>query len=293
MGKIYDVVADWEGEPPVPGAKIPSPRSFGARRTREEAETLLVEQLERPGGWSNYRVQEVDTTGMFEIPPRQTPRERYTINVEVTRSIEAGEHDYPRAVHVQVLDRERVVAEYDRNYAMLRTFEPFRQGDRDFALISTNYTATSVMDLQTGEIIAGEEPNAGGFCPVGFYVPDWWDIHAWEADCGTLPGSLGWTADHEWPTGDFGFVWGCIWGDDNSWKVQYLDLSRVQSGEVKRDERFGYTILDTGESEGNETWRPAREFISLWADEGQRRAEFRTWKTHDLATGTMLKHSWD
>ncbi|MGD0811448.1 MAG: hypothetical protein ABSA91_17335 [Acidimicrobiales bacterium] len=52
------------------------------------------------------------------------------------------------------------------------TFEPFRIGDRNFALISPHYTATSVMDLATGEIIAGEQPSSGGFCPVGFYVPD-------------------------------------------------------------------------------------------------------------------------
>ena len=71
---------------------------------------------------------------------------------------------------------------------MLRTFEPFRQDDRNYALISPNYTATSVMNLQTGEIIAGEEPHAAGFCPVGFYVPDWWDVHQADAGYGRLPG---------------------------------------------------------------------------------------------------------
>jgi hypothetical protein len=63
-----------------------------------------------------------------------------------------------------------VIASYDRNYSMLQTFEPFRQGERAFALISTHYTATSVMDLNTGQIVAAEEPAANGFCPVGFYV---------------------------------------------------------------------------------------------------------------------------
>ena len=101
-----------------------------------------------------------------------------------------------------------------RGDGMLQTFEPFRQGDHVFALISTHYTATSVMDLATGEIVAAEKPNAAGFCPVGFHVPDWWDRH----DGTKLPGSMHWhPADDEWPTGDFGFVWGCIWGDDSSW----------------------------------------------------------------------------
>lgn len=47
-----------------------------------------------------------------------------------------------------------------------------------------------------------------------------------------------------WPAaGDFGFVWGCVWGDDSSWKVQNLDLSAVQDGVIRRDERFGYLKL--------------------------------------------------
>ena len=29
----YDVVADWQGQPPVPGAHVLSPKSFAARRT--------------------------------------------------------------------------------------------------------------------------------------------------------------------------------------------------------------------------------------------------------------------
>jgi hypothetical protein len=72
-------------------------------------------------------------------------------------------------------------------------------------------------------------------------VPDWWDVN----DDSIIPGSEYWNPDHEWPNGDFGFVWGCHWGDDGSWKVQYLDLSRVQQGVVRREERFGYVELAT------------------------------------------------
>ncbi|HEX5082076.1 MAG TPA: hypothetical protein VFY40_08520 [Blastocatellia bacterium] len=129
---------------------------------------------------------------------------------------------------------------------MLHTFEPFRKGDRDFALISHDYIKTSVLDLESGSVIAEEiyesEAQAlGGFCPAGFYVPDWWDVN----DGSIIPGSEYWNADQEWPNGDFGFVWGCQWGDDSSWKVQYLDLSRIQHGIVRREERFGYLELAT------------------------------------------------
>ncbi len=40
-----------------------------------------------------------------------------------------------------------------------------------------------------------------------------------------------------------GFVAGCFWGDDSSWKFQYLDLSRADEGILKRYERFGYLKL--------------------------------------------------
>ena len=40
-------------------------------------------------------------------------------------------------------------------------------------------------------------------------------------------------------------MWGCVWGDDSSWKVQYLDLTGIQDGVIRRDERFGYAELAT------------------------------------------------
>lgn len=284
MPVIYDVVGVWEGDDPSrePGSRT---RSFGARRTRAEAEALLSMQQERYANteWS-FRIEEVETGGLFEIPPRPTPRERFSVRVS---SREQPPGTWPQ-VSVEVVDGDRVVGSYARNYAMLRTFEPFRQGDLHFALISPAYTATSVMDLQTGEIIAGEEPGAGGFCPVGFYVPDWWDVHERAAEEGILPGSLNWTPDHEWPTGDFGFVWGCHWGDDSSWKVQYLDLSSVQQGELRREERFGYTILETGEREGQEVWTDPREFIRLWSDDGDLVVHFRSWQNFHVATGERI-----
>lgn len=36
---------------------------------------------------------------------------------------------------------------------------------------------------------------------------------------------------------------GCIWGDDSSWKIQYLDLSGLPERRFLRDDRFGYFEL--------------------------------------------------
>jgi hypothetical protein len=256
--------------------------SWGARYSRAEADELLAERITgKNTEWANkyhkqWWIEEIDTSGLFEIPPAPSPRERFSTKIT---EVETGEGTL-NTIHVHVLDQAgQVVAGYDRNYpSLFRTFEPFRQGDRLLALISTHYTATSVMDLTTGEVIASEEPHSMGFCPTGFYVPDWWDIH----DGSVLPGSMGWRDDYELPKGDFGFVWGCIWGDDSSWKVQYLDLSRVQQGELCREERFGYLELATHPK------LDAKEFIECSFYNGKREVRFSVLTEFDLDTGHRL-----
>jgi len=140
------------------------------------------------------------------------------------------------------------IASYSRNYQMLQTFEPFRQGDKHFALISTDYVCTDVMDLQTGEIIASQEPpldrggkpqSSLGFCPIEFFVPDWWEQH----DGSVKPGDTYWSDDKVMPNGTIGWVAGCVWGDDSSWKIQRLDLSLIQEGIITGDDRYGYISL--------------------------------------------------
>jgi hypothetical protein len=225
---------------------------FGAFRTVAEAEakiaTLRVEEMNGRNWTEQYHnrgfvIRETVVQTDFEIPPRPKPRDHYFVRgtrkenrpgtwestiVEVFRRAHAG-------------GEPEKVCEYERNYGLLQTFEPFRQGGREFALISPDYTGTSVLDLATGSVIAAEPVSSGGFCPVGFYVPDWWDLH----DESIIPGSEHWDADREWPSGEFGFVWGCVWGDDSSWKVEHLDLTGIQSGVIRREARFGYVEIAT------------------------------------------------
>lgn len=280
---------------------------FGAFRTRAVAEQQVAELLAKEMNGRNWAEQYhdrgfvireamVDTD--FELPSLPKPRERYLIRaspkpnprgwdstvVEVLRrSAGAGE---PEKLH-----------EYVRTYAMLQTFEPFRQGGRELALISRDYTKTAVLDLVSGEVIAEETDTlyangstGAGFCPVGFYVPDWWDLH----DGSKIPGSETWTQADEWPTGDFGFVWGCYWGDDSSWKVQYLDLSRVQQGVIRREERFGYVELATHGYQ-SPVFSPVLTgpaspppFIRLSRDAGKLKAEFAVEMTFDMETGKAV-----
>ena len=274
MSRIYEVwsIARSDGKR----------HSWGARRTQEEADQLLKERFtgER-AEWakkhhSRWWVEEIDTTGLFEIPLKPMPRDRFSAEATEVKS----QPPTWSTLSVDVKDSEgNAVAHYKRNYpSLMRTFEPFRQGDQLFALISQDYTCTSVLDLQSGEIVASEEPSPGGFCPVGFYVPDWWDVH----DGSALPGSKYWRDDHELPKGDFGFVWGCVWGDDSSWKVQYLDLSAVQEGSIKRDDRFGYVKLATG------TELEAKEFIHCEFYGGKASVRFNVEQDFDLHTGKVI-----
>lgn len=271
---------------------------FGSFRTRGEAETaiagLRAKEMDGANWAARYhdrgfviREQVVETD--FAIPPRPKPRDRFCVRATAEPGV-AGR------VHVEVLERtahglvER--ARYVRNHGMFATFEPFRQRGRDLALVSRDYRKSAVMDLTTGRIIA-EEPDAeASFCPVGFYVPDWWDLH----DDSDLPGSPLWSKDYELPDGTFGFVWGCVWGDDSTWKVQWLDLSRASEGVLVRDERFGYVELSTRDwrspalsleppSPGGSAPPP---FIEVRLGGGGAHAWFDVIMEFDLATGKAI-----
>ncbi|OWK45718.1 hypothetical protein [Fimbriiglobus ruber] len=224
---------------------------FGAFRSIAETEAEIAKLRAREMNGHNWAeqyhnrgfvIRKVVVETDFEIPLRPKPRDKYTVK-DTPKANQPGAW---ASTIVEVFRRTdspggpEKVCEYERNYSLLQTFEPFRQGGKEFALVSRDYTRTAVLDLGTGSVIAEEiDAGGGGFCPAGFYVPDWWDLH----DGSVIPGSEYWDADQEWPTGDFGFVWGCHWGDDGSWKVQYLDLSRVRQGVVRREERFGYVEL--------------------------------------------------
>ncbi len=127
----------------------------------------------------------------------------------------------------------RQIGTYRRNYAAfaLSTFFPFQPQPYGqwLALYSPDYTGTRILELPSCTDLGGEESNSNGFCPVEFYVPyDHPNVQK---------------AGH---AGLFGFVAGCIWGDDSSWKVQHLDLSMASSGILVRKELFGYVSIPEG-----------------------------------------------
>ena len=158
-----------------------------------------------------------------------------------TEEVLPAEPGVMNSLRVTIYEHDKKIGEYIRYYpTTFNTFVPFKQrvGDeiREYALFSDNYTCTSVMRLPSCEVIAEEPPHVFGFCPVDYYVP--------YQD----PWSIGKDLEFEGIPGTFGFVAGCIWGDDSSWKIQYLDLSEIEDGKIHRTERFGYIELPDGMS---------------------------------------------
>ena len=168
---------------------------------------------------------------------------------------------------VEIYDGDKKVGEYIRNYDghSITTFCPFEQAGKWYALYSRDYTSTRVMSLPDCKDLGGEASASGGFCPVEYYVPTKRELSRWDCRKGfrkqlkekpddestkkilveqekaygeTLPAQLG----------TFGFMSGCHWGDDGSWKLEYLDLSEVSKGKIKREQRFGYWELPDGKS---------------------------------------------
>ena len=157
---------------------------------------------------------------------------------------------------IGVFDGDKQIGSYTRVYpAFYDTFFPFEHGGKWYALFSGNYTRTELMELPSCKVIGGEPPVEGeGFCPVEFYVPNYVQIHykedslkdkeifdaQWDIDVEKIDPENHAIDFHYF---DFGIVAGCIWGDEWSWKVQHLDLSRVAEGIVTRSEKFGYVWL--------------------------------------------------
>jgi hypothetical protein len=148
----------------------------------------------------------------------------YLSRFSVQRTKQEGKPGYIGTEIIDVLFDGARIGGYERNYSSLyNTFVPFMTADgAAYALYSRDYTATRVMSLPDCVDLGGEESDSYGFCPVDYFVP-------YDPERGL--------------DGSFGFIAGCVWGDDSSWKVQFLDLSDIKDGMVKRDDRFGYLEL--------------------------------------------------
>jgi hypothetical protein len=150
-------------------------------------------------------------------------------------------------VNVTVYKDGVQIGSYERGYPsyIAQTFCPFFLNGKWYALYSADYTCTRVALLENGrfEDWCGEQPSTWGFCPVELWVPQYYE------DRYQTLGSTEWHSfymfdDFECSDGEFtkdakesgktiqfppfGFVSGCIWGDDSSWKLRFIDLRGIE-----------------------------------------------------------------
>lgn len=156
------------------------------------------------------------------------------------------------------------------------------------------------MSLPDCRDIGGEESSPHGFCPVEFFVPrykkvsvierttgnereDWWFETKAEGHNGFEIGSYG----HDfsfgpWLSLETGFVAGCHWGDDVTWKLEVIDLSRAAEGIITRSPRFGHVQLVKGMTLAEAV--TLDRYLPYW----ELRATIIRQERHDVATGELV-----
>lgn len=164
------------------------------------------------------------------------------------------------------------IGEYNRSYSNLyQTFYPFIQYGKEYALFATGAYSTKVMELPSCKEIATEQKGRwSGFCPVEYYVP-------YDPKRGV--------------NGQFGFLVGCGWGDDHTWKIRHLDLSKIHEGIVEQSPRFGYIhMIDIKQASFS-----LKDSIDLWYDTSDPDPENHEYKViikcaaeFDMRDGTKL-----
>lgn len=191
-----------------------------------------------------------------------------------------------------------------------KIFQPFNINGKDYAIISTDYTTVSFITLPdcTPVVLTDEsKENLSDHCPVECWIPRYKEIRT-EYEAEMILGHPSGVKDFyvyfddseirepkdpesfELPIHyhDFGFVAGCVWGDDSgNWKVNFLDLSGIEKGEVfytsegKRE--WTYKQLPS-----NLTMKQAIK-IDRWSADERYRIEWAVPEYYDLENGKLEK----
>jgi hypothetical protein len=202
--------------------------------------------------WAQEVGKSASRTGQLQTAPKY-----YARPIETIKSSPGCWDTFNIGVFRRNEDGDELVGSYNRNYQFMSTFCWFTKDGKDYALYSKDYTATRVMEPPSCKDLGGEESVGHGFCPVDFYVPSFVDkeivdknpkfngakFRIYDPSPGDLTDREGSKSVSPLMHSSFGFLCGCVWGDDTSWKIQYLDLSQVDKGILKRDDRFGYIEL--------------------------------------------------
>lgn len=214
---------------------------------------------------------------------RSYPNTPFSIDVENVENL-PGTWDSNK---ITIYRDDIVIGEYLRNYPVCgkETFYPFLASDNNwYALYSPHYLTVRVMKItDTGiEDWCGQDPADDGFCPTEFYIPKY--IHSkftigsggnifdsYLVDCDVDADEF--NEELRAPTFikdgycEFGFLCGCIWGDDSSRKLLYIDLSKIPEKIITVEAKFGYweipNSLSMKECIKMDTWSPTHNWVEL------------------------------
>lgn len=167
---------------------------LGTYRTRAEAEAeiaTLSTRETRGENWARryhdrgFVVREIVVETEFEVPPRPEPRDRYVVRAGCrsrTRR-DVGQHGRRGAPARRRRRRARAGGDLRADGTGRSTrSEPFRQGDREFALIAPRYTGTSRTSRPAGSsprsrtrsggsVRSGSTSRTGGTCTTVPIIP--------------------------------------------------------------------------------------------------------------------------
>ena len=155
---------------------------------------------------------------------------------------------YWNSTIVEIFKGEEKIGEYIRHYPSFteQTFCPISYNGKDYALYSSDYTTISLMSLPDCKPIELKPEcvkQLSSFCPTEIHVPQFYISHYVQNDEAKSKryyaiqyNSSEGLEDHEKNNplyySRMGFALGCVWGDDSSWKLNLIDLSKVEEGEV-------------------------------------------------------------
>ncbi len=196
----------------------------------------------------------------------------------ITEKIDNGQHwNYKK---VSIYNNDLLIGDYIRNYPdhALETFYPFKIEDDWYALYSKNYSSLSVMKLT--DKIEHWCDYSDGFCPVEVYIPSYneekcsFDMNGKNIEYNYYSFD---NEDYEEEEPEFnqycqfGLVSGCVWGDDSSWKIRYIDLTHIKDQELNITEKFGYweqpNTLTLKQSIDLRLWDKEHPMIKLYKEE--------------------------
>lgn len=220
--------------------------------------TAVPETISDPKTWERIRV----SVYRSDIDGTKTKIAEYGRNYSMLSTFEPFRqlkngvwHDY-----ALISDRYTRLAVLDLENGCIAATESYPAATEKYVEMVKKHKPEST--IAVGDPVPGD-----GFCPSAFYVSDFFDdfkptdyatVEEMAADVKSTSEALAYSGDDEqklrfgaewceeylWSaSGQWGVYSGCVWGDDSSYKLRYVDLSKVSEGIVTTDDRFGYVEL--------------------------------------------------